>query len=81
MRPDTGQSVTIPKDGSNLVQALARVDELADGAEFVQGHNLTAFGLPTSKPRIPARDSYTYPRSTRSGETLWPSPAIPTTTW
>ena len=46
VRPDTGQKVTIPRVGRNLGQALARLDELADGADFVLGHNLIDFDLP-----------------------------------
>ena len=45
VRPDTGQRVAIPKVGRNLGQALARLDELADGADFLLGHNLIDFDL------------------------------------
>ena len=45
VRPDTGESVAIPKIGRNLGQALARLDELAEGADFLLGHNLIDFDL------------------------------------
>ena len=46
VRPDTGQSLIIPRVGNNLAQALARLDDLANGADFVLGHNLIGFDLP-----------------------------------
>ena len=46
VRPDTGQKVTIPRVGRNLSRALARLDDLSDGADFVLGHNLIDFDLP-----------------------------------
>ena len=46
VRPDTGQSLAIPRMGRNPAQALANLDELADGAEFLLGHNLIGFDLP-----------------------------------
>ena len=46
MRPDTGQSVAIPRIGRNLARALARLDDLAEGADFLLGHNLIDFDLP-----------------------------------
>ena len=46
VRPDTGQSVAIPRVGRNLARALSRLDDLADGADFVLGHNLIDFDLP-----------------------------------
>ena len=45
VRPDTSQSVAISKVGRNLGQALARLDELAEGADFLLGHNLIDFDL------------------------------------
>ena len=44
VRPDTGQSVAVPRVGRN--PALARLDELSDGADFLLGHNLIDFDLP-----------------------------------
>ena len=46
VRPDTGQALTIPQVGRNPARALARLDELADSADFVLGHNLIDFDLP-----------------------------------
>ena len=46
VRLDTGQSVRISRAGRNLNRALVRLDELADDARFVLGHNLIAFDLP-----------------------------------
>ena len=46
VRPDTGQALTVPRVGRNPARALARLDELADGADFVLGHNLIDFDLP-----------------------------------
>ena len=43
VRPDTGQAVAVPRVGRNLAQALAK---LADGADFLLGHNLIDFDLP-----------------------------------
>ena len=44
VRADTGQRLL--HSGGGLAAALARLDELADGADFVLGHNLIAFDLP-----------------------------------
>ena len=55
VRPDIGQTVVIPRVGDNLAQALARLDELANGADFLLGHNLIAFDLPhlwAANPRL-----------------------------
>ena len=45
VRSDNGQTSIFPSGGT-LTTALARLDDLADGAEFVLGHNLIAFDLP-----------------------------------
>ena len=56
VRPDTGQSRgQSPEWASHLAHALARLDELANGADFVLGHNLIAFDLPhlrAANPRL-----------------------------
>ena len=55
VRPDIGQTVVIPRVGDNLAQALAKLDELANGADFLLGHNLIAFDLPhlwAANPRL-----------------------------
>ena len=46
VRPDTGQKVAIPRVGRGLGRALARLDDLSDGPDFVLGHNLIDFDLP-----------------------------------
>ena len=45
VRPDTGQSLTISVRGNQLAAALAKLDDLADGAEFLLGHNLIDFDV------------------------------------
>ena len=45
IRPDTRESVVFPGVRRNLNQALAKLDDLADGADFVLGHNLIKFDL------------------------------------
>ena len=45
VRPDTGQALTVPRVGRNPARALARLDDLADGADFVLGHNLIDFDM------------------------------------
>ena len=44
MRGDTGRSMT--HSGGGLAAALAKLDDFAEGASFVLGHNLIAFDLP-----------------------------------
>ena len=46
VRPDTGQSLIFPVARDSLAAALAKLDNLADGADFLIGHNLIAFDLP-----------------------------------
>ncbi len=46
VRPDTDQSLTFPSGGTSLAAALDRLDGLADGADFLLGHNLIDFDLP-----------------------------------
>ena len=45
VRPDTGQTLTFPVARDSLAAALAKLDNLADGADFLLGHNLIAFDL------------------------------------
>ncbi len=44
VRPDRGQPLVFR--GGNLAAALAELDSLAEGADFLLGHNLIAFDLP-----------------------------------
>ena len=46
VRPDTDESFTFARRRRGLPQALARLDELVDGADFLLGHNLIDFDLP-----------------------------------
>ncbi len=55
VRPDTGQSLTFPGTGDGLGAALGKLDDLADGADFLLGHNLIDFDLPhlqATNPRL-----------------------------
>ena len=45
VRRDTGQSLVFPSVGDDLTRALAQLDEFADGADFILGHNLIDFDL------------------------------------
>ena len=44
VRPDTGERLVF--SGGDLAKALAKLDALARGAEFLLGHNLIKFDLP-----------------------------------
>ena len=44
VRPDTDQRLVF--GGGNLTTALAQLDQLAQGADFLLGHNLITFDLP-----------------------------------
>ena len=46
VRQDTGQSLIFPIAGDDLAAALVKLDKLADGADFLLGHNLIDFDLP-----------------------------------
>ena len=46
VRPDSGPSTIYPAGRQSLKQALDRLDTLADGADFLLGHNLIEFDLP-----------------------------------
>ena len=51
VRPDSGQRVVFR--GGGLAEALAGLDEIANGAAFLLGHNLIAFDLPHLKAAKP----------------------------
>ena len=65
IRPDTRESVVFPRPRLSFKRALAELDDLADGADFVLGHNLIKFDLPyldAANPnlrllRLPALDT------------------------
>ena len=46
VRGDTDQSLMFTASRGSLTSALARLDGLAEGADFLLGHNLIAFDLP-----------------------------------
>ncbi len=55
VRPDNGKSLVFPASGGSLAAALAKLDDLAAGVDFVLGHNLIAFDLPilqAASPRL-----------------------------
>ncbi len=55
VRPVTGQSLIFPAAGARLDAALTKLDDLADSAEFLLGHNLIEFDLPhlqAANPRL-----------------------------
>ena len=52
VRTDTGESLSEARGG--LSRALRRLDEFADGASFLLGHNLIAFDLPHLAAADPA---------------------------
>ena len=53
IRPDTGQTLAFPTNRDSLAKALAKLDDLAKGADFLLGHNLIAFDLPHLKAAKP----------------------------
>ena len=53
VRSDTGQSLTGPTS-TGLARALVRLDRLADGADFILGHNLIDFDLPHLRAASPS---------------------------
>ena len=63
VRPDTGRRLV--HSGRGMANALAKLDDVANGASFVLGHNLIAFDLPilrAAKPdlrllKLPAVDT------------------------
>ena len=76
VRPDTGERVTFPAGRLSFDAALAKLDLLAEGAQFLLGHNLIAFDLPHLRAansnlrllRLPAVDTLmlnplAYPRN------------------
>ncbi len=55
VRSDTNRSLVHPISGASFAGALASLDDLAGGADFLLGHNLIAFDLPhlqAANPRL-----------------------------
>ena len=46
VRWDSGESVVFPGTGDRLHPALAKLDDLSAGADFLLGHNLISFDWP-----------------------------------
>ena len=46
VRADTNRSLTFPSKGAGLAAGLAQLDDLANGADFLLGHNFIEFDLP-----------------------------------
>ena len=80
VRSDTGQSLTF-SNSTGLAAALAKLDDLADGVDFLLGHNLIAFDLPHLQAANPGLRLFGFPRWTRSDSIRWPFPATPTIIW
>ena len=69
VRSDTGRSLTGPH-GTDLARALVDLDRLADGADFILGHNLINFDLPHLHAANPGMRLLQLP----AVDTLWMSP-------
>ena len=46
VRPDSGKALIFPTGRVGLAEALTKLDEFSDGADFVLGHNLIEFDFP-----------------------------------
>ena len=69
-RPDSGLSVVFPQQGRKLDQVLAELDNLADGTDFLLGHNLIEFDLPRLQAANPGLRLLEMP----AVDTLWLNP-------
>ncbi len=70
VRPETGQSLIFPGAGDGLAAALIKLDDLADGADFLLGHNLIDFDLPHLQAAAPRLRLLRRP----AVDTLWLNP-------
>ena len=70
VRPDTGQCVVFPQANRAFGQTLEEMDDLAEGAEFVLGHNLIEFDLPHLRGVRPGLRLLQLP----AVDTLWLNP-------
>ena len=70
IRPDTDASVIFPGTRRSLGQALADLDDLADGADFLLGHNLIKF----DHPHLQATNSNLRLLHLPQVDTLWLNP-------
>ena len=53
IRPDRGQPLALRPSRGDLAAALAKLDDFADGADLVLGHNLIDFDLPILRAANP----------------------------
>ena len=70
VRPDTGQRYLCSDTASNLARELAALDNLAEGADFVLGHNLIEFDLKHLRAANPRLRLLDLP----AVDTLWLNP-------
>ena len=70
IRHDTGESVVFPGPRRSLNRTLAEMDDLAEGADFVLGHNLIKFDLPHLRAVNPDLRLLRLPEM----DTLWLNP-------
>ena len=54
VRSDTGKSLSLTVNRQSLADGLSRLDALADGAEFIVGHNIIDFDLPHLRAAKPS---------------------------
>ena len=81
VRPDTGPSTIFPAGRQSLKQALDRLDTLADGADFLLGHNLIEFDLPHLRAVAPDLRLLRLPAVDTLRLNPLAFPAIPIITW
>ena len=53
IRPNTDRPLKYPECGASLAEALAKLDDFADGADSALGHNLIDFDLPILRAANP----------------------------
>ena len=70
VRSDTEQSVVFRGTGGSFIQTLNRMDDLAEGASCVLGHNLINFDLPRLRAGHPELRLLRLP----AVDTLWLNP-------
>ena len=70
VRPDTGESVVFPSGGRPFEQALAELDHLAKGADFLLNHNLIYYDRPHLQAKNPNLRLLRLPAI----DTLWLNP-------
>ncbi len=54
VRWDSGASFVYPGTGDRLLPALAKLDNLSTGADFLLGHNVISFDRPRLQAVVPA---------------------------